>query len=173
MARRAVRRRIQAVAAMQAALRSHPHRAPQGARPRRGHFIDPDDKFLSVPFQGARADDEPPRRPHEVGRAALRERPTMADGAVERDIEAAVRERIDGGTGRRAAARARVPGREDAAQHGDDGQAMAAAIAPGVDVPPCVTAVGDRDIEHGAGGVDRCCGLTGLGRVSIFHDGLV
>jgi hypothetical protein len=158
---------------MQTALRPHADRTPQTAWPRRGHLVDVDDEFLPVPFQGARTDDEPAGRALEVSRAAFGERPAMAHGAVERDIEPAVRERIDGTAGRRAPPRPRIPGREDAAQHGDDRQAMAAAVAPGVDVPPGVTAVGDRDGEHRPRGVDGRGGLTGLGRVSIFHDGLV
>ena len=64
----------------------------------------------------------------------------MAGSTVEGDVDGAVVERV-------ATAGPGVVGREHAAQHGDDGKAMATVVAQRVDVPPEVAARRDRPVE--------------------------
>jgi hypothetical protein len=56
---------------------------------------------------------------------------------------------------RRASAAPCVIGRKDAADEGDDGQAMLPVVAEGVDVPPDIAAGGDRRIEARSYFIDR------------------
>ena len=114
--------------------------AGDAARQRGAALVEMEMQRVAVPVQGARSDGE------EVGAAfgagALGHRPAGAR-TVESDVERAMAERVGGA----AAPRPAIPGREYAAQKGDQGKAVAAILAERVDVPPEIAVGADEGVE--------------------------
>jgi len=124
-------------------LRMNPHLAPHAARDRHTHFVDRDRQRVIAPREGARADRQGRGRAVNGAAAAFGERPPLVPLAVDRDIERAVIERVGGA----ARARPSVVWREDAADEGDQCEAVAPVVAERVDVPPRIAPRRDGLVE--------------------------
>jgi|GEM_PF-4281952 len=101
------------------------HAAAQPSRYRGGDLVDVDRQRAAIPMQGARPDAERFRGSFQSAASPLGKGPTFTRGAVEGDIQRAEVLRFAAAS----APRPGVVGREDAADKGDQGQAMAAIIA--------------------------------------------
>ncbi len=114
--------------------------AADRAREREAALVDGDDQAVAVPFQVAGADRQMMRRT--FGLPAFGHRP---GGwlAVEGDVERAVAKRVGGAVSSGEA----VIGREDAAEEGDQGDAVGAIVAERVDIPPDIAVRRDRAVE--------------------------
>ena len=112
-------------------------------RCRRRHLINANHKSVAIPGEPAWPDRQRGRCPADLASSALGHGPTFSIVAVERDVDRAMIERV----GFPVRARPGVIGREDAADEGDDREAVLSVIAQCVDIPPRVTAGRDVLIE--------------------------